>query len=393
MVLLLTDVFLLLTQVLLWLLVGLIGWFVLLRSLPRAFLSLLVLLLILAVLALSFFQGPPLDGGVLEVLWRVISFPFSPLGLGIILLLILLSGQKLGKTAKNLILLVLTLLALGSVPIVSYYLTRELEVEGIEQVRPQPALTVPGSRRVIVLLGQETTRPQLRTPQQAAPANPPFIERPITPETFQILTALPTQLTERGDRILYAAQLFQEESRLGTNPLIVVSAGVRPERRRRDGERDEDISEARDIQRFLTRELNVPEGSILLDSGGNSLRRSAERVQALLSDQQRGINFGNQLTLVTSALSMNRAVLTFNRVFNEAIVTARPTDFYTLPPAENLARLVQGRDLIEREIIVTDFLPTADAFYISSQAIEEYLNSIFYFLRGWIRPLQAPTPR
>ncbi len=46
MVLLFTDVFLLLTQVLLWIVVGIFVWLVLLRALPRQFLGLLVLLLI-----------------------------------------------------------------------------------------------------------------------------------------------------------------------------------------------------------------------------------------------------------------------------------------------------------------------------------------------------------
>jgi hypothetical protein len=82
---------------------------------------------------------------------------------------------------------------------------------------------------------------------------------------------------------------------------------------------------------------------------------------------------------------MNRAALTFVRVFNESTIVIRPTDFFTIPPGSHLARRVQGRDLIERQLQVTDLLPNVDALWLSSQAIEEYLNAIYYFLRGWIR--------
>lgn len=386
MVLLLTDVFLLLTQVLLWILVALATWFVLLQLLPRVFLGSLVLLLILAILVLSFFGGTPVpDGGVVDVLWRIISFPFSPLGLGIILLAVLLSGRKLPTLWRRIINLVLVLLLIGSTPIASYFLARELEFEAIEEMQPTPALTA-GARRVIVLLGEGTTRVQLRPPRDTAPATPPRVDRPISPEVFQVLTLLPTQLTERGDRLLYAGQLYQEEARAGAAPLIVVSAGNRFDRRRREGERAEEVSEARDIQQFLTERFAVPEGDIRIDTDGVTVRRSAEQVQRLLADQQ--INFGNQLTIVTSALNMSRTAWTFANVFPEATIVARPTDFYTLPPPESLGRLVRGRDLIERELRITDFVPNADSFYLSSQVADEYLRSLFYFLRGWIRPFQ-----
>lgn len=403
MVLLLTDVFLLLTQILIWLVVGLVTWFLLLRTLPRAFLGLLVLLLLLAVIALSFIQGPPADAGILQVLWRIISFPFTPLGLGLILLIILLSGRKLGDLARKLMIGALILLALGSIPFVSYFLAQELEFEAIELIQAQPALPA-GARRVIVLLGQNTTRPFLRPRQGTVPTfpepaacppgcnpatqgGPPKIDRPISAEAYDVLSRLPVQLTERGDNIIYAAQLYREETARGTNPLIFVSAGPRLGRQRKEGETKEDVSEARDIQIFLTQMMNVPEGSILLDHDGVSMRRSAENARRILVDEQR-INYGNQITVVGTGLNMNRAFLTFRQVFDEATIFARPTDFYALPEGQRFARVAQGRDVVERQLEVVDFIPTIDAFYISSQAIEEYLNALYYFLRGWIKPFE-----
>ncbi len=389
MVLLLTDVFLLLTQVLLWLLIGLVAWFVLLKALPRAFLGGLVLLLIVVVLALTFFQGPPNGAGtVLEILWRIISFPFTPLGLGLVLLTVLLTRKKLTEWMRRTILIVLTLVALGSLPVVAYYLAQELEMEAIELVRPLPALNVPGARRVIVLMGQGTTRPFLRPPQDTRPTSPPKVERAISPETFQILSQQPIQLTEQGDRIFYAARLYQEELARGSNPVIIVSASDRSDRQRKEGERREDASESRDIQTFLTQTLGVRVADIRLGLDGNSIQNSALEVKRILSQQ--GINAANQLVLVTTGMNMHRAALTFGSVFDEAFVYARPTDFRTIPPASNLSQLVRGRDLVERQLQVTDFLPDARAFSLTSEAFEEYINAFYYFLRGWIKPFRLP---
>jgi len=389
MVLLLTDVFLLLTQILLWIVVGLVIWFFLSRVLDRKFLGLLVLLLLLAVIVLVFFQGGINEpGSILEVLWRLISFPLTPLGLGLILLLLLFTNPKLAKgLVRNLIIGVLILLALGSIPLVAYYLAQELEMEAIELIAPVTQLEA-GGRQVIVLLGKNTTRPQLRPRVNPVPQETGPVERPLTPTQFEVLSTLPVQLTERGDIIIYAAQLYQEETRRGTNPLIVVSAGRRSDRRQKDGEVRETITEASDIQRMLTQTLNVPESDIILDHDNGNLRNSAEKVKQLLQNQQ--INFGNQIMVVGSAISMNRAALTFREVFNQSRIIARPTDFYTLPQPNRLAAVASGRDIVEREILITDVLPTADAFCITTQAIQEYLNSFYYFLRGWIRPFQAP---
>ncbi|MBF2026690.1 MAG: YdcF family protein [Oscillatoriales cyanobacterium C42_A2020_001] len=388
MVLLLTDVFLLLTQILLWIVVGLVIWYFLSKILDRKFLGLLVLLLFLAVIILAFFRGGIDEpGSILELLWRVLSFPLTPFGLGLILLFLLITG-KVAKLARRIVIAVLILLALGSIPLVAYFLAQELEMEAIELIAPAPPLEA-GSRQVIVLLGKGTTRTQLRPRVNPPPTDAPPVERAITPEQFDVLGNLHVQVTEHGDRIIYAAQLYREETGRGTNPLIVVSAGRRSDRLQKEGENREDVSEARDIQRLLIQNLGVPEGGILLDHNNGNVRRSAEEVKQLLQNQQ--VNFGNQIVLVASALNMNRAALTFREVFNESRIIARPTDFYTLPQPQRLLQVASGRDLVEREIQITDVLPTADAFYISSQALQEYLNSLYYFLRGWIKPFQAPN--
>lgn len=397
MVLLLTDVFLLLTQVLLWIVVGLVTWFVLLKALPRAFLGLLVLLLILLILAVSFFSGPTVfdDSDIFRTLWYLISLLFRPLSLAIILLLILLTGAKVNKIVGNIIRIGLVLLLACCLPIVSYFLAQELEWEGIKMIRPVAA-QVAGDTPVIVLLGQGTTRPflgprttcpPLRPAPTGAPARPatprpPDSEEPLTAEQYRVLTQpptqLPIQLTDKADRLLYTAQLYRQNP----NSLIVISAPRRLDRKQKEGETKEVISEAKDIQTFLNQTFGVPCEAMRLDHDGASIRRTAENVRKILGDNR--INYGNQLTIVNTAMNTERTYRTFREVFGFCPI-ARPTDFYTVPRRSKLDGLASERDLVEPNLQATDFLPSIDALFLGSQAIEEYAGAIYYFLRGWIK--------
>jgi uncharacterized SAM-binding protein YcdF (DUF218 family) len=386
MILLFTDVFLLLTQVLLWLLVGIFVWFILLRALPQKFLGLLVLLLILLVLALAYVGGPPADRGVIEALWRVISWPFTLPGVLITLLLVLSNKPKwLTKQLTTAVKVFIGLVIVASVPLVSSLVVQNWEADSLALVRPAPALA--GARRVIVAMAQGTTRTQLRPPVEARPTDRKGSGPTISEEAYQILTQLPIQVSDKGDRLVYAAELYREQARLGNAPLIVVSGSRRGDRRRKDGESGADVSEARFARDFLTNSLGVTAADVVLEPEGSDAHNSAEKVRDLLRNQ--GINFGNQLMLVTSAVNMNRTALTFNKVFEGATIIARPTNFLAVPPMGSLSRLVQGRDLVEREIqIPADLLPNLEALKASSQVWDEFLASTFYFLRGWINPFQ-----
>ena len=403
MVLLVTDVFVLLTQVLLWVVVGLFTWYVLLRALPKAFLGGLVILLLLGVSALTFYRGAPADG-LFGDIWQLIAIPFSPLGLILIFFLIVLTELLRGsisKTGLTLLRIAIPLLLILSIPAVSYFLAQRAEAQALQVTRAAPAEALAGGRRAIVVLGQGTTRLQLRPRTQPAPAptaspnaQAPLIQppEPLTENAYTILTQQPIQLTEEGDRLIYAARLYQEEVARGTNPLLVVSAGSREGRDRKDGDTRENTAESRDIVTFLQSQ-GVPAGNILEDNKSPTVHDSAVNVRELLRVQR--IGFGNQLFLVTSAIEMSRAALTFNREFNsqgsETVVTivSRPTDFYTLPQRESLRQRTQGRDLIERGFRLGDLLPSTQAFALSSRVVNEYIASIYYFLRGWIRPIST----
>jgi len=401
MVLLVTDVFVLLTQVLLWVVVGLFAWYVLLRVLPRPFLGGLVLLLLLGVAAFTFYRGTP-EQGLIGDIFRVIAIPFSPLGIILILLLIafseLLRGGKLSRTGLVLLRIAIPALLILSIPAVSYFLAQRAEAEALDIARPAASVALPpGARRVIVALAQDTTRLQIRPRSQPLPGAPAPIAPQLIPppaqipaSAFPVLEEQPVQLTERGDILTFTNQVYRQELARGTDPLVVVSAGGRPERNRKLGETLNEVSEAADARRFL-QGLGIPPSAIIGDSNSPTIQRSAVNVREEL--RRRGINFGNQLVLISSAIEMNRAALTFSREFNSNNVPLRvipnPTNFYTLPAPASFRGRAQGRDVVERNLQLSDLLPSIDALSLSSKVINEYLTSIYYFLRGWIRPVRT----
>ena len=91
----------------------------------------------------------------------------------------------------------------------------------------------------------------------------------MSAEAFRVLTQpptqLPIQLTDKADRLLYAAELYRQNP----NSQIVISAPRRLDRKTKDGETNDLVSEAKDIQTFLNQSLNVPcEAMRFLDPNG-----------------------------------------------------------------------------------------------------------------------------
>jgi len=395
MVLLVTDVFLLLTQVLLWVLVGLAARFVLFKALPRVFLGGLVIALLVAVTALTFFKGAP-ETGLLGDVWQILSVILNPFGLVIILLCVVWRDVESGGKFNKVVLRIgVASLLIFSLPIVSNFLAQRTEMEAVQIMQEAPPLNN-GAQRVIVLMGQNTTRLKLRPRTEAAPAEkkvdrngilPP--PEPISESKFSMLTNLPLQLTEQGDRILEAAQLFNSER--GNNPVLIISAGRRIDRMEKKGEKKENISEAADISRLLQSQFGIPGTAIIQDDDSRTVIEAAQNVRKIL--ETRNIRYGNQIMVVTSAIEASRTALTFAREIapdgQGVTIISRPTDFYTIPPAASLANRAKNADLIERNFMVSDLMPNVDSLQLSTKVISEAMTSLYYFLRGWIRPLRA----
>ncbi len=325
--------FQLLTLVLFWLLLTVILYNLLLKVIPRTYLTLLGGLFLFAIIVLAFFfPNEPL----VSTAWRILSFPLKPVGATILLLAVALNQ---GLKKRNQVVAALVILLISSTPFFSNLIAQGLE---LGEARTIPAAQTAGA---IVVLGRGTTQANL-------------------PPRTQI------QLTDTGDRILYAAQLYRQQRDLGSLPLVIVSAGPRSELQ---GNRTQ-TNEANDIAALLT-QLGVPRDRIVVEPRSQDLRSSAIEVNRIL--RSRGLG-GTRVIVVTSALNSRRARLAFGDVGVNVI--SRPTDFYTSQ---------SNGTLNLRNLAVDAFIPSVEALNVTTRIVNEFLASLYYYLRGWLSPMNA----
>jgi uncharacterized SAM-binding protein YcdF (DUF218 family) len=333
--------FVLLTRLLLLLLTGFILFrlWKLLGFKKSSIILQLVYILTVALLVLALIAP---DSVVGVVILGLLSVFIKPLGLSILLLI--LASTTIRKQKKDdkeeiimaapgptLILITLLILIVSSTPFVADWLAQQLEKASIKTV--QTDLCCGEQAGAIVLIGQGTTEPKL-------------------PYRTQI------QLTQTGDRIPYAAHLYREN----LSELIIVSAGFRQDL-------IQPILEADDVKTLLVY-MGVNSEDVILDPHGGTLRHSAVEVKKLMDR----LNLGRTVILVTSALEMRRASLTFARV--DLKVIPAPTNFYTFISQEKLSRRVTG----------ADFAPSAEALFLTTKVLEEHFATFYYFTRGWLAP-------
>jgi uncharacterized SAM-binding protein YcdF (DUF218 family) len=355
--------FLLLLRILLWVILIATVYFVVVKFIPKVFLAFLGTIIILAIISISFYNP---NNILIIPAWEILSFPLKPLALALIFLILgifKIKQDKIANTGKIFIGVSLIILLLSTSPIVAYELAKSMEIEGLG-IKPIPpkCLTqqdtdvisnqdflecfefrVPPQQNAsaIVLLGKDTTQPNL-------------------PYRTQI------QLNNKGDRILYTAQLYKQQLQLGNNPLVIVSAAPRD-----NLTGDAQIRlETRDIE-ILLQELGVSPTQIVLDSNGFDVRSSAQETVKILTE--RGLNT-QSILLVTSGINMRRANLTFSNIGLN--IVPRPTDFYGF----------QSNAVPERKLRLQDFFPDAQALVTNTEVVDEFLATIYYFLRGWLSP-------
>ena len=288
-------------------------------------------LLLISLLILAFFAP---DTPVGAAIFGLIAFFFKPLGFSITLLVIasaLITNGGIRNPAPRMILAALLVLILSSMPVVAYWFAEQAE-------RDAAARTVccDETAAAIVLLGKGTTQPHI-------------------PNRVGI------QLTDTGNRLPYAAVLYSKK----VAPMVIVTAGPR---RELEGY----VGEAKDIETLLANNMGVPRSSIVLDNNGSNIRTSAEEVRKILDSR----GAGRKVILVTSAMQMRRASLTFAHMGMQVI--PRATDFYTFQStAGGTSRL---------RLDAGDFLPSAEALLTTTKVFDEYFGSVYYYLRGWQAP-------
>ncbi|MBN3958682.1 hypothetical protein [Nostoc sp. NMS8] len=146
--------FLLLSRVLLWLLIGTIVYSLFQRFYPSgSFVGRLILVVILVIVALSFLN--PSEPAVAS-LWRMLSFPLKPLGASVLLMVFAaqkIKGGGIEKPGGYLIGWALTILLLASTPAVAYFLYRA----PLAMADQNYVATATQSSGTLVALGQPST--------------------------------------------------------------------------------------------------------------------------------------------------------------------------------------------------------------------------------------------
>ncbi|MDX2098732.1 MAG: ElyC/SanA/YdcF family protein [Leptolyngbyaceae cyanobacterium bins.59] len=354
----------LLSKVLLALLLVGIAWYAIRRFVSPLFYTIIGFLALLAFIVLAI-VSPTTDGAVADV-WQILSLPLKPLGLALVLLMsALLQGLPIvrqrgfvkdGKfvgwkvvltDAIPQVVIATLVLLIFSLPVVAQELVERLERQGLNAPATQDLVV-----STIVLLGRDATKPT--TLPREAPNN------------------LQLQLTD--NRVAYTAELYAQQRERGSNPQIIVCASPK------EGGRIEADDIGILLSRFGVPITNVVSGRTTFvttstdrdanprretrrdpECNGVSILSSAESVQRILRER----DLSNQIILVNPAISMYRAVTAFNR--KGINVVPRPTDFQALGvlPARTFRRI----------------LPSAEALALSTRATDEWLASLYYYLR------------
>ena len=259
---------------------------------------------------------------------KLIPLFIYPLGLASILLIValLLSlKQKLARWTPLPIFLALIILLTASNPFLSDRLVKSLEWQYL------PPSEMPNTDAIVVLGGATRS------------VSPPRVI---------------ADMNERGDRLLYAAKLYQE----GKAPLIILSGG-------RIKWFGAEKSESADMSSIL-QIMGIPEEAIIEEPSSLNTYQNALYTKNILEDK--GIK---QIILVTSAFHMPRSVLIFRRQGIDIIPA--PTDFLI-----SEQKLQEYNHSLEAKVI--SFLPNTASLDNTTSVIKEYIGTFVYRLRGWL---------
>jgi uncharacterized SAM-binding protein YcdF (DUF218 family) len=332
----------LLTQILLWLLIGVIAWYILKQFIQPAFYTTLGFLVMVGLLVLAFFEP---DTSVVSEAWSVLSLPLRPLGFALFTLILLIPWSDVkfdAKTLQNRQLWVFLTLFISSMPVTAYWLSQQVEQPVAEEIRATAGQAAP----VMVVLAQGTTLPAI-------------------PPRTQI------ELTETGDRLRYASDLF---FRTGT-PVMIVTGN-----RRSNIKGSGDLAQENNEVVAVLTSLGVPQGSIIVRNDTGSIKASADTVRSVLTDEKQGLTGVRSIVLVSSALQMQRATATFEKTLGDlgeggVRIIPRATDFYTVQ---------EEGDFRHKYRVPEDLIPNERAMTQTGDLIQEYLTQIYYLLRGWL---------
>ncbi len=250
-----------------------------------------------------------------------------PLGLAVVLLIVAILTNRNHKASRRLVIAAVVILWISSTTGLSNLLARSLERQYL------PPEEVPAADAIVVLGGG------------TEPAAYPRSE---------------VEVNGAGDRVLYAAQLFNE----GKAPRILLSGGEI------SWLNNGATTPAQDMQNLLLR-LGIPESALILENESQNTYENAVKAKEILSEMEI-----NRILLVTSAMHMPRAVALFEKQGFD--VTPVPVDYSV---TENESAESSSGSLIGRLLGV---IPSAGNLALTTNALKEYLGMLIYTLQGWM---------
>ncbi|MCT7975397.1 YdcF family protein [Laspinema olomoucense] len=341
--------FLVITQLLLWVVVALLIWYVLLQLIPREYLTWLGGAILLSIIILAFFF--PTEQGV-ATLWYILSFPLRPLGLCIVLLC---TATQRPKQRQPLVCAALVLLVLCSVPWLAqqyqYWLIRSnFPIASVCPAQGNLNLVpVVGRPEAIVLLSSGISQPSL----------------PYQPELIE---------ANMSDLIVTTVRQYQLQQQVGHSPRVIIAA--RPQPFPWQGvsapwysANSTDILEANIIRSLLIAQGVSPTHIFVLNKVEN-VRQSAVAVGELLP---RRANRNPRVIVVASVLHLPRASLAFQGL-----------DLEVIPRSPSLYPEICALDQVRTGIY--DIIPNASSLALTSRVVEEFYTLMYYFLRAWVEP-------
>jgi uncharacterized SAM-binding protein YcdF (DUF218 family) len=165
-------------------------------------------------------------------------------------------------------------------------------------------------------------------------------------------------LGERGDRIVYASQLYKQ----GKAPLIIISGG-------RIDWKDYGDPESSDMAAVLVKDLGVPSSALIEEPDSLNTYENAINVQKIMAT--RNIK---RVLLVTSAFHMPRSLRIFRKLKMDVIPA--PSDYL----ASQLALEEPGRTW---EAAVLSAIPDTERINNFTVALKEYIGTWIYTVKGW----------
>jgi uncharacterized SAM-binding protein YcdF (DUF218 family) len=250
-----------------------------------------------------------------------------PVGLTCLLILAALWLHRHTRWQTLFLLGALMLLGLGGNRLITMTLVSLLERQHL------PPATLP-ERSVVVVLGGST-----RLAEYPRPLN---------------------EVNEAGDRLLYAAWLYQQ----GKASQLVLSGGYAT------WTGPQGVPEAEQMASLLEL-MGVPRTALLLETVSRNTYENAVEVRKLL--EPAGVK---QIILVTSALHMPRSVAIFEAQAFE--VLPAPTDFFVTDA--DWAYFTSASLPLQ----LINLIPSVDDLWLTSRALKEYIGLVVYRLQGWL---------